>query len=461
MAYTIRKLRVKPSSYRALIRLMALTALPAVAFAGIAGCTSSSSGGGGEQNGPDNGHHHDHVAGALRALLSDENGVLRLYNLSDGDVVWTHTFADANAADLSGLTTTEDGRFGVINLRGTANRVNFLDSGVLVEEHGDHVHLEVEPPQLLDYEISGDQFGASRIAHIVSRDGRVSAFFDGEPGLTDSAYAITFPLTNLTAASPVAADVLIGNRHHGVSLPAEHDAVIMSVAESGVAGSTARTGVRVFEGTTEVAGFPNSCSGLHGYAVIGDHYLFGCANAQGGVLVLTHDHDAATEWSEHQVDFPEGATNGISNFAAHPALGFALAPWGTDAFIRVHPDAGQMSEDDLLELPAPQCGYTLREDSGEHLLVLTVDGVLRAYDADDWSEGPQLAVLNGFECSGTVPLLRSVGSYVYVTDPAGGALLEIEIEDNEFEIHGSISVQGEPRRLALFRHPAGHEDHDH
>ncbi len=454
---------MKSFKYRPLIRQLALAALPAVAFAGITGCTSSSSGGGGDQNGDDNGHHHDHdhVAGAVRALLGDENGVLRLYNLSDGNVVWTHSFADADAGDLTGITATEDGRFAAINLRGTANRVNFLDSGVLVEEHGDHVHLEVEPPQLLNYAISGDQFGASRIAHIVSRDGRVSAFFDGEPGLTDSAYAITVPLSNLTAAMPVAADVLVGNRHHGVSLPAEHDAVIMSVSETGVAGSTARTGVRVFEGGTEVAGFPHSCNGLHGYAVVGDHYLFGCANAQGGVLVLTHDHDAATEWSEHQVDFPAGATNGVSNFAAHPELAFALAPWGTEAFIRVHPDADQMSDDDVLDLPARQCGYALRDDNGEHLLVLTVDGVLRAYDAGDWSEGPQLAVLGEFECAGTVPLLRSVGSYVYVTDPVGGALVEIEIEDDEFEIHGSFSVQGEPRRLALFRHPAGHEDHDH
>ena len=428
-------------------------ALTAATMIGLAGCNSSSSRGEGP---PEEDPDHEHVAGAVRALASDQNGTLRLYNLSNGEVVWTHAFDGIGAAELSALDTTEDGRFAIISLRGGANGVAFLDSGVLVEEHDDHVHLEVEPPQLLDYRIDGDDFGASLISHVVSHAGRISAFFDGDPDLTDIAYAITIPASNLTGA-PVAAQVNQGNRHHGVALPAEDGALIMSVAE-GL--GTARTGVRIYEGMTEVAGFPTSCAGLHGYAVVDEHYLFGCSNAQGGTLVVTHDHDTDS-WTEHQVDFPAGATLGISNFAWHPELDFALAPWGNAAFIRVHPTAETMLEGDVLELPAQACGYALRDDNGEHVLVLTVDGVLRAYDSADWSAGPELKVLDTFECSGTVPILKSVGSYAYLTDPGAGSLLEIEIHDDELEIHQSIALEDEPRRLTLFRYPAGLEDHDH
>lgn len=433
-------------------------ALTVATMVGLTGCNSSSSGGGGDGEGPpkNDDHSHEHITGAVRALASDQNGTLRLYNLSNGEVVWTHAFDAIGAAELSALDTSEDGRFAMINLRGAANGVTFLDSGVLVEEHDDHVHLEVEPPRLLDYRISGDDFGTSLVSHVASHAGRVSAFFDGDPNLTDIAFAITIPLSSLTGAS-VAAQVNQGNRHHGVAVPAEDGALIMSVAEGG---GTARTGVRIYEGTTEVAAFPMSCAGLHGYAVVGEHYLFGCANAQGGTLVVTHDHDTG-DWTEHQVGFPAGSALGISNFAAHPDLDFALAPWGSGAFIRVHPSAETMLESDVLELPTPACGYALRDDNGEHLLVLTVDGVLRAYDSADWSAGPELEVLDAFECSGTTPILKSVGSYAYLTDPGSGDLLEIEIHDDEMEIHGTIALEGEPRRLTLFRHPAGFEDHAH
>lgn len=433
-------------------------ALTMATMVGLTGCNSSSSGdgdGGGAGGGP-RGDDHEHITGAVRALVSDQNGTLRLYDLPNGAVVWTHAFDAIGAGELSALNTSEDGRFAMINLRGTANGVAFLDSGVLVEPHDDHVHLEVEPPQLLDYRISGDDFGASVISHVASHAGRISAFFDGDPTLTDTAYAITIPLSNLTG-TPVAAQVNQGNRHHGVALPATDNTLIMSVAEGG---GTARTGVRIYEGATEVAAFPTNCAGLHGHAVIGEHYLFGCANAQGGTLVVTHDHDTG-DWTGHQMDFPAGSALGISNFTAHPNLNFSLAPWGGEAFIRVHPSAETMLESDVLQLPAPACGYALRDDNGEQLLVLTVDGVLRAYDSADWSTGPELEVLDAFECTGTAPILKSVGSYAYLTDPGSGNLLEIEIHDDEIEIHGEIALEGEPRRLTLFRHPAGLEDHAH
>jgi hypothetical protein len=402
-------------------------------------------------------HEHEDVAGAVRALVSDETGTLRLYNVADAAIVWSETFPGIGAAELTSLVTTEDGRFAVINLRGAENRARFLDSGVVAEPHDDHFHLEIEPPELLDYAIAGDDFGGSRIAHVVSHHERISVFFDGEPTLTTNVYAATIPLSNLTADAPEPAQINVGNIHHGVAVPAEDGALIMSVAEGG---GTGRTGVRIYDGTTELAAFPTSCNGLHGYAVIGDQYLFGCANAQGGTLVVTHDHTSGA-WTESQVDFPAGATNGISNFAAHPELPFALAPWGNQAFIRVDPAAAAMTAADVLDLPAPACGYALRDDNGEHLLVLTVDGVLRAYDSADWSAGPTLNLLSAFTCTGTVPILQTVGSFAYVADPVGDDLLEIEIHDDALELARSIGLTGDPRRMTLFRHPAGVEDHVH
>lgn len=410
-------------------------------------------------------HHHDHdhdhdVAGAVRVLVGDADS-LRLYNIKDGTLEATYPIAA-----VSGVTTTEDGRFGVINVRGDDQQFRFLDSGVWVLDHVDHVHLEVDPPTLLSFSVDASDNGTARPAHVVSRDGRVALVFDGEQGPPEKrTKAVIMRLSALETSSTPDLLVLDGNRHHGLALPAAENTVIMSVAE-GV--GTARTGVRIYDANgVEIAAFPQSCPGLHGYAVIGPHYLLGCHRTEGagGVLRITHDPDpahAGDRFTQAQIAYPEG-TLYISNFAYHPESDWAVAPWGTEAMIRVDPEASALSETDILALPARQCGFAMRDDHGEDLLVLTADGMLHSVDVADWEVRSSIKVMEAAlspNCGTMPPVLRSVGGFAYLTRPATNDLIEIDLDEEE--ITKTIELTSTPVRMTLFRHPAGLVDYgDH
>ncbi|AGA34800.1 putative secreted protein [Thioalkalivibrio nitratireducens DSM 14787] len=392
-------------------------------------------------------------------MLVGDADSLWLYNIADGTLV---AGASYEIADVSGVTTTEDGRFGVINVRGDGQQFRFLDSGVWVLDHVDHVHLEVDDPELLTFSINGSDHGTGRPAHVVSRDGRVALFFDGDAE-TDPAVAVILRRSALESGGNPPPVSLTGNGHHGLALPAAEDTVIMSVAEGE---GRARTGVRIYDdGGAEIGAFPQSCPGLHGYAAIGPHYLLGChrTDGAGGVLRITHDPDAVhpgDRFIEAQITYPEGALH-ISNFAYHPESPWAVAPWGTEAMIRVNPTADALSEDDILNLPARQCGYAMRDDHGQDLLVLTVDGFLHSVDVANWAVHSSMQVMTPFECAGTRPVLRSVGGFAYLTRPADSDLIEIDL-DHDGEITQAIELTEPPVRMTLFRHPASLVDYgDH
>ncbi len=424
-----------------------------LALSGCGGSSSSSHG-----NHDDHDHDHDHeIAGAVRALVGNADGSLRVYGMANGELVATYQIPD-----VSGVNTTEDGRFGVINVRGDGQQFRFLDSGVWVLDHVDHVHLEVDPPTLLAFSVNGSNYGTGRPAHVVSRDGRVALFFDGDAE-TDPAVAVILRRSALeTGGNPVPV-ALTGNGHHGLALPTAEDTVIMSVAEGT---GRARTGIRIYDAAgAEVAAFPQSCPGLHGYAVVGSHYLLGChrTDGAGGVLRITHDPNpahASDRFTQAQIAYPEGTLH-ISNFAFHPENSWAVAPWGTEAMIRVDPTADALSDADILTLPAGQCGYTMRDDHGEDLLVLTVDGMLHSVDVASWEVHSSMQVMDPFECTGTRPVLRSVGGFAYLTRPANSDLLEIDL-DHDGEITQAVELPDTPVRMTLFRHPAGLADYgDH
>ena len=425
----------------------------AVALA-LSGCGGSSN----DSHHHDHDHDHDHdVAGAVRALVGDADS-LRLYNIADGTLAETYRIAD-----VSGVTTTEDGRFGVINVRGDGQQFRFLDSGVWVLDHVDHVHLELDDPQLLAFSVNGSMHGTALPAHVVSRDDRVALFFDGEPGTGQDAVSVIMRLSALETGGVSAPLVLRGNGHHGLALPAAEETVIMSVAEGD---GRARTGVRIYgSGGAEVAAFAQSCPGLHGYAVIGPHYLLGCHRTEGagGVLRITHDPEpahAGERFTEAQIAYPEDTTPHIGTFAFHPESPWAVAPWGPEAMIRIDPSATAMSQEDILDLPARQCGFAMRDDHGDELLVLTVNGMLHRVDVADWEVSESMEVMGPFECTGTRPVLRSVGGYAYLTRPATSDLIEIDLD--ETEITQTIVLEAAPVRMTLFRHPAGLVDYgDH
>jgi hypothetical protein len=404
--------------------------------------------------------HHHHAAGAQRLLIDDGAGTLHLYDLADDKLVNEPTAFPL--ADVSALYRSEDGRFAIIRVRGAEadHGFRFLDSGVVAEAHGDHFHLEIEDPALLDYAILGVNHGTAASAHAVSLHNQITLFFDGTT-TADAAQAVTLPLSNLTAATPINPTVISGNRHHGVALPTRSGDILTSVAET--SGSTARTGAKVFSTSpniTEVGNFAHDCAGLHGYAVIGDNHLFGCARdteGSGHILNLRYQPDATPAWSKQTIAYPSGDQR-VSNFAFHRDLKVAFAPWGSEAMLRIDPISGSSVP---LNLSSKQCGYALREDNGSQLLLLR-DGGLDAYSTTTLAKVATREIV-GFTCPTTnpQPQLASVGGYAYLTLPTDKRVMVIELEEDGMDIKHSLELSYTPTRMVPFYHPAGVEDYPH
>ncbi len=437
--------------------VMAITTMMAALI--LSGCNSSSSSS--SANNPDDYptpvHHH----GAVRALVAEsETNALSMYTLEDGTLL--ERFA---LADVSSVYVTEDGRFAIIPQRGDAQQFSVIDSGVWVLDHVDHVHLEVDPPRLLNQAtIRGADYASGRPAHAVSTNDRVAVFFDGEPDTNQVAAAVVFSLADLQAGVTPRIQVIRGNGHHGIAVPIADGHVIMSVAESAGADPRARTGVRIYDAqNNEVAAFPHSCPGLHGYAVMGNTYLFGCHRSQdghGGILRIryqpqaTHIHD---RFVHDHVLYPEGTLH-VSNFASHADSAFSIAPWGTQAMLRIHPEGNALTSNDILQLPARQCGYSFNDGHAQHVLVLTTDGFLRSYNLANWQQVAQIQVMDAFECTVPRPILRSVDSKVYLTHPTQRELITLDM-DNSAEVLQRITLSNAATQMIVFRHPAGLEDY--
>ena len=92
---------------------------------------------------------HDEPLGRL--LVADgETGLLQLIELDNGEVI--ETFMVEGSARVY---TTESGRIAGVVQHG-ANRVNFIDSGLYLEEHGDHFDKKKGIPSLLMFSITGE-----------------------------------------------------------------------------------------------------------------------------------------------------------------------------------------------------------------------------------------------------------------------------------------------------------------
>jgi hypothetical protein len=170
------------------------------------------------------------------------------------------------------------------------DQVHFLDSGVMLVPHLDHAHAELEAPNLLPLQLSGAAAGTANPSHFVSPD--PEGEFDTLPS-----------------------------------------------------GFTVRdTSGNILQTFNNKAGEPHEfCLGMHGSAVVGSHFIFGCHQADTGVLILTQGGDGA--FTSRKALYPEPFRR-TSAIAAHPTLPFAVGQYGQfgdnnyyAGLIRIDPEA--------------------------------------------------------------------------------------------------------------------------
>jgi hypothetical protein len=406
---------------------------------------------------------HDHAILRGRLVFADhEAPVLRILDLDSGET--THSFPVP--LPNAGLATTSDGRHVVVKTGDEAGTIRILDSGLVRESHGDHDDVEKLSPKLLDLVVTGD-----KPAHVVSEQGQIALFYDGDrPWLRKSdPKVVLLDLANLGSKSPRATVWKSPAPQHGIAIPLGKRRLLVSVPNPVYAKGEDRSASSRPDGFVilDTAGKPEnwkpvftindttkadaSCRLFHGHAALKDTHVFGCAEGEGGgLLVLRRD---GRSFAAHKLAYPDERRTGAikSGGGRHLVGNYGLkSPY--DALLRIDPAAASLSETDVLKVPGDQgaCQFEV-SSNGKRLANLTADGKLRIYEiAPAWKEIASFDAVPAFDCAygakTPTPNLAIIGASAFVSDPTQGRIREYHLDTLKQGL--DLPVEGKPTIIA-------------
>lgn len=400
-----------------------------------------------------------------RLTIADAvTGDVRVLDPASGEIIGT--FALAGPASLN---STESGRF-VAAVQSAASQVDFIDVGLELEDHGDHTHSYEHTPRKLGLSIVGSEIGSSSPSHFVAHHGWLTVHFDGRfdaaaPATNLPAKNIVLPEAELLRDPAVVSWVLSTEPQHGVSVPTDDGYLIFSQPSLDRARSALPSGFAVHSledgGLVQTINdgddFTSSCWGMHGEAVVGESYLFGCHEAlDGGLLVIEWD-EAAGEFVSRKITYPgyPNASSRTSVIEAHAQSAWGVGQWGffgtTSQYrglVRIDPAAEAITQADVIDLGAVYCGFDFERSQGEKVAVLTQDGRLRIIDVPSWTVESVAQVLPDTSASGTCAGSLATGEgVVFVSNGSQGTVSAFSVDD--LGASTTWNVPGNPGSLAV------------
>ncbi|MEG3765419.1 5-methyltetrahydrofolate--homocysteine methyltransferase [Alteromonas sp. 14N.309.X.WAT.G.H12] len=391
----------------------------------------------------DGDHDHDdeytiESLGRLSVMDADTNA-LAIYDLDDGSLLDSFSVTYSGSA----LSSSADYRFAVITSRSN-DLVEFVDSGLWREDHVEHLHDYAQDPVMSDYTLTG-----SSPTHVVTHDGQMAVFFDGDADSSQVSSVTVLTDTNIAAQSDDLASLTFDVNMHGVAEPVD-DMLITTVrredSDTLSANPILPDSVGIYhlhDGEYEQEQlFAGECPDLHGAAVNDDYAVFGCSD---GLLVL-HAHDEVYESTKIGNTDELTDTRIGSVYAHHDAdtfFGIASVSGESGAIIMaIAPDESEMEVVDWEpQTDATPVSYGFSFD-GEHFLILDDQGylsILTAHLHDDhehWEVTARVDISD--EDLTTMPegvsfsmAISQNAHTVYVADPIAGHVLTVDLDDAE------------------------------
>ena len=205
------------------------------------------------------------------------------------------------------------------------NKIHIVDSGLAVEEHGDHFDPVTRAPSLLPYQLGhggmedGEE-GLYNPVHFVSHHGLTAIFYDGinpyhrdsDPDATEqNGVAVVYRDSDFDGSTAPPEPIFkmeVDYYSHGAAVAVHDKLIIVTLAEPEGA---LPNGVETYKGHDHGdhvdfepdQEFPDSCPRLHGEATWGPYVVFACIDGD-GILVLTHD-DETDSLESTVVAYPE------------------------------------------------------------------------------------------------------------------------------------------------------------
>lgn len=405
---------------------------------------------------------HDHAVLRGRLIFSDfEKSVVRVLDLDTGEV--THTFDVPKPR--AGFATVEGGRYVVIKTGDDAGTLKILDTGLVIDEHGDHNDIEKNPVKMLNLAFTGD-----KPAHVVSENGWLALFYDGQRpwDRKSDPKAVLIETKTLSSKKPNIDTWQSPAPQHGIAIPLGRKQWLLSVpnpayAKGGDRSASSRpNGFEIVERGKDwkvVASFNDaskaeaSCALFHGHASLNNVHAFGCKEGDdGGVLVV--ERAKSGKWNARSIKYPDERRT--STLKAREGGRYMVGNYGLkapyDALLRVDPKAKTLADKDVLAVPGGQsaCQFEL-SSNGKRVANLTPDGKLRVYDlVPDWKEVASFDAVAAFDCAydarTPAPSLAVIGNSAFVSDPANARIREFHLDGLKQGL--DMPVGGVPANIA-------------
>jgi hypothetical protein len=409
------------------------------------------------------------------ALQEPQGPMLGRLLVADGLTNWLKVVELATGAVLDSFQvtgvapnvyTTEDGRFGFVVQGGVTGKVNVIYSGLSVDPHGDHVHLEKAAPQKLAWEVTG-----VKPVHFVSHHGETALFFDGErdtllvPGQAVSSVKYIRESTFLTPSPVIKTQNLTGPQH-GVALRGPGNRYLVTVPDPrfGAYTSSGSTpyGLKIYDTNfvalqdfSDTTQFARSCRTLHGEAATGNHVMFGCSGAADSGALLLSWVPGINQYASKKIKFPrDGQNRGTGTVKAHDKHSFFVGNLGSFHLARFRPESDSLVATDIVDVGAQVAAFEFEKENGALHAVLARDGKLHIYNVTNgWTKTAAVTLWdttgnNRWATGKSTPTLAVGPGRAYVSDPHEQKVFEIDLTAGI--LLRTFTLPGRPKNLTVF-----------
>ncbi|WP_457934295.1 5-methyltetrahydrofolate--homocysteine methyltransferase [Pseudoalteromonas sp. SCSIO 43210] len=405
--------------------------------------------------------------GRLAVLAGDSNEA-SFFDLDDNAILDTFVLND----DSNTLSASPDFRYAVIANR-TQDYLGFIDGGMWREDHGAHLHDYEQGPVFSSYELTS----GSRPTHLITHDGQLAIFYDGDADSGASASVEVLTDNDITNATATLTGINYDINMHGVAEPrGEH---LLSTIRRDDASSTSNAKVlpdqvgvyHLHDGNYELEQtLEVTCPDLHGAAQNHDYVVFGCGD---GVLIA---HQQGDEYEAEKIanivavgDLRIGSIYGHED--SESFIGIASGHGGGEAVIvTIKPATAEIEEVEWqLADGASAVSYSFSA-SGEHFLVLDSLGFLNVLEAHahdghthwelagqvDITEQDVTTMPEGMNFSMTV---AQNSQFAYVADPIAQHVVQVHLED--LEVEGELELTFPPAAITWLGIAQEEHAHEH
>ncbi|MET3926506.1 zinc metallochaperone AztD [Devosia sp. 2618] len=316
----------------------------------------------------------------------------------------------------------------VFAVQGAANQVAVINSGISVDDHGDHGDITITDPVLVGATLDGE-----KPAHVVEHGGKTALFFDGSGKIN---LFSSHDWAHDGKIEPVELDS--GTPHHGVAVP-WGDYTLSSAANADDE-KKPRIGLKVLDSAGNQVGDIHACPDLHGEASSGNLVIIGCGD---GVLIVSGSGEPKIEKLPY-AGLPDGKS---TTFLGGVGLQYFLGNYGADNVAIIDP--AETTAFRLVDLPTRRVHFAVDPIRPKFAYVFTEDGKLNQLDVVSGKLVQSLSVTDPYSMDGEWSLPRPriavAGNVVAVTDPNAGKVHLIDIAT--FAKTGELPVDGAPYNI--------------